>query len=235
MRDIATLEEDVHILNQIKELASRLSSHHQTLDDVVKDLTNGVSKQMLEKQNSDYALISLEMTITSDSLVHAATLGLNQEGVREVWVCNSDGYVGQVCVLSLLSEPTVMSCNGVCNARILAIASVPATCTMVYDRSRWKVPITENAAGVNDSSEEEEETECIDDDKGKDENRKRGNSLPKDDSHEKDDMDDKLPTMWLGTEDGCIHVYNGYDNIRTKKNKIKNSAYCFNPLYSILR
>ncbi|RWS31669.1 Rho guanine nucleotide exchange factor 17-like protein, partial [Leptotrombidium deliense] len=29
------------------------------------------------------------------------------------------------------------------------------------------------------------------------------------------------PTMWLGTEDGCIHVYNCYDNIRTKKNKIK--------------
>lgn len=28
-------------------------------------------------------------------------------------------------------------------------------------------------------------------------------------------------TMWLGTEDGCIHVYNCTDNIRTKKNKIK--------------
>lgn len=28
-------------------------------------------------------------------------------------------------------------------------------------------------------------------------------------------------TMWLGTEDGCIHVYNCNDNIRTKKNKVK--------------
>lgn len=28
-------------------------------------------------------------------------------------------------------------------------------------------------------------------------------------------------TMWLGTEDGCIHVYNCSDNIRIKKNKIK--------------
>ena len=27
--------------------------------------------------------------------------------------------------------------------------------------------------------------------------------------------------MWLGTEDGCIHVYNCTDNIRTKRNKIK--------------
>lgn len=45
---------------------------------------------------------------------------------KDVWVCNSDGYVGQVCVLSLQLEPTVTSCNGVCNARILCIASVPA-------------------------------------------------------------------------------------------------------------
>ncbi|XP_050674368.1 rho guanine nucleotide exchange factor 17 [Leptidea sinapis] len=29
------------------------------------------------------------------------------------------------------------------------------------------------------------------------------------------------PTMWLGTEDGCIHVYNCLDNIRIKKNKVK--------------
>lgn len=50
------------------------------------------------------------------------TLG---ENGKDVWVCNSDGYVGQVCVLSLSPEPTVTSCNGVCNARILCIASVP--------------------------------------------------------------------------------------------------------------
>lgn len=53
----------------------------------------------------------------------APTLGMN---VRDVWVCNSDGYVGQVCVLSLNPEPTVISCNGVCNARILCVASIPA-------------------------------------------------------------------------------------------------------------
>ena len=45
---------------------------------------------------------------------------------RDVWVCNSDGYVGQVCILSLEPEPTVTSCNGVCNAKILCITSVPA-------------------------------------------------------------------------------------------------------------
>ena len=56
----------------------------------------------------------------------APTLGLNAYSMRDVWVCNSDGYVGQVCVLSLQPEPTVISCNGVCNARILCIASIPA-------------------------------------------------------------------------------------------------------------
>lgn len=45
---------------------------------------------------------------------------------RDVWVCNSDGYVGQVCVLSLYPEPAVTSCNGVCNARILCVTSIPA-------------------------------------------------------------------------------------------------------------
>lgn len=52
----------------------------------------------------------------------APTLGSQ----HDVWVCNSDGYVGQVCVMSLEPEPTVTSCNGVCNARIMCIASVPA-------------------------------------------------------------------------------------------------------------
>ncbi|GFQ99566.1 rho guanine nucleotide exchange factor 17 [Trichonephila clavata] len=295
MRDIATLEEDIHILNQIKDLVGKLSSHHQALEDVVRDLTNGVSKQMLEKQNNDYSLISLEMTITTQERVEnltiqftsperravwsaafseakqrlvissgrklppelkkampirktraglqftcaAATLGCNQQGMREVWVCNSDGYVGQVCVLSLMPEPTVMSCNGVCNARILTIASIPAACTLVSEKSRWKAPAVDNAAGVSIEVEEVEEeageeagnngniqldSESSDDDddetesadEGKEE-RKRGSSIPR----EEDDMDNKQPTMWLGTEDGCIHVYNCNDNIRTKKNKIK--------------
>lgn len=52
----------------------------------------------------------------------APTLGSQ----KDVWVCNSDGYVGQVCVLSLFPEPTVVSCNGVCNARILCVTSIPA-------------------------------------------------------------------------------------------------------------
>lgn len=33
----------------------------------------------------------------------------------DVWVANSDGYVGQICILTLHPEPAITSCNGVCN------------------------------------------------------------------------------------------------------------------------
>lgn len=53
------------------------------------------------------------------------TLGPNQFGFKDVWICNSDGYVGQVCVLSMQPDPNVTSCNGVCNARILCVTAIP--------------------------------------------------------------------------------------------------------------
>lgn len=36
-----------------------------------------------------------------------------------------------------------------------------------------------------------------------------------------DDIEHLGATMWLGTEDGYIHVYSSTDNIRIKKNKMK--------------
>lgn len=36
-----------------------------------------------------------------------------------------------------------------------------------------------------------------------------------------EESDGQQSTMWLGTEDGCIHIYNSSDNIRIKKNKYK--------------
>lgn len=55
----------------------------------------------------------------------APTLSSCPEPTPEVWVCNSDGYVGQVCLLSLRSEPDVEACIAVCSARILCIGAVP--------------------------------------------------------------------------------------------------------------
>lgn len=48
-------------------------------------------------------------------------------GHRDVWVCNSDGFVGQVYVLSLHPQPNILSCTGVCNSRILCIEAIPGS------------------------------------------------------------------------------------------------------------
>ncbi|XP_055929410.1 rho guanine nucleotide exchange factor 17-like isoform X2 [Argiope bruennichi] len=307
MKDIEALDEDLNVLAHIRELVGKLTVPHQVLDDVVRDLSAGITKQILDKQNNDSSLITVELTVTTPEHVDnltiqfpsperravwsaafteaklklgrnlppelkkalpirktraglqftcaAATLGCNQQGLREVWVCNSDGYVGQVCVLSLLPEPTVMSCNGVCNARILTIVAVPATCSMISDKCSpvdQCSPVAEASGGISieveevveesnqeqtnngniqldsDSSDDEDNNEVPDDEKIKDEHRKRGNSIPREDGQ--DDMDYNQATMWLGTEDGFIHVYHSSDNIRTKKNKIKfqhnDSIHC---------
>lgn len=177
-----------------------------------------------------------------------ATLGLNEHGLRDVWVCNSDGYVGQVCVLSLQPEPTVMSCNGVCNARILCIASIPAASSLMMSlgRRRSLVPDTNALAGSDsqqgdvdvsqtqsangniqldsDSSDDEEEGEDEDEDVSVSQEEDKQGAPPQESAalkEEGEEADNHYPTMWLGTEDGCVHVYNCNDNIRIKKNKMK--------------
>lgn len=42
-----------------------------------------------------------------------------------VWVCNSDGYVGQVCLLSMIPEAQSKASLSVCQSRIACIAVVP--------------------------------------------------------------------------------------------------------------
>ncbi|XP_041850560.1 rho guanine nucleotide exchange factor 17-like [Melanotaenia boesemani] len=60
----------------------------------------------------------------------------------EVWVCNSDGYVGQVCLLNIKDEPTVEACIAVCSARIICIAAVPG----LKGRDRGSEPAHTSAA-----------------------------------------------------------------------------------------
>lgn len=214
----------------------------------------------------------------------AATLGAQ----KDVWVCNSDGYVGQVCVLSLSPEPTVTSCNGVCNARILCLASVPAFNRKLLNDSiatssssrkshggsslekKTSNVSTKSIAsndssscgGTNSSSGNEQRDIQLDSSSSSDDsdepeqnrplrrlNSAKANSTPQlstsapnsttdhtsqmtlDESSTVDNQQHQ-PTMWLGTEDGCIHVYNCTDNIRTKKNKIK--IQLVSAIYSIL-
>ncbi|XP_055604092.1 uncharacterized protein LOC129752331 [Uranotaenia lowii] len=185
---------------------------------------------------------------------------------RDVWVCNSDGYVGQVCVLSLVPEPTVTSCNGVCNARILCVASVPASedCSSSHRTNSINISVQDaivqpnsyasnsvvnssksrdkkssksrssnlekNSSNIqldSGSSSGESDTESHQDRAVSPSSEKASSTLaPTAISHRhqesnSEESDGQQSTMWLGTEDGCIHVYNCTDNIRIKKNKIK--------------
>ncbi|XP_029163025.1 rho guanine nucleotide exchange factor 17 isoform X4 [Nylanderia fulva] len=175
----------------------------------------------------------------------AAPTLVNGQGSKDVWVCNSDGYVGQVCVLSLSPEPPqVTMCNGVCNARILCVAGIPActpgsnSCTsnnspFINSKSGISISVQDvDASGGNiqlDSSSSSDDSDSDDipcADTGSVTLSGDVSSIDNTTAEE----DANQPTMWLGTEDGCIHVYNCNDNIRIKKNKVKiqhgSSVHC---------
>ncbi|GFO47662.1 rho guanine nucleotide exchange factor 17 [Plakobranchus ocellatus] len=266
--------------------------------------------------------------------------GVNQIGYRDVWVCNSDGYVGHMCLLSLQPEPIVTLNTPVpgCNARILCICAVPAFGGAFRRRTSQKgsrnnnrdstlgpqIPegprinvekaedeedqpaetleqqqqqlypntnikrtsspatvfttnvssstspssttiITEEAAGssgsgANDGSESfHEEGYQSDSDSSEDDEEpvsfiNRSDELYVGELQSDDDVpkrkvseltesspdpittsgnwdqDPSKSTMWLGTEDGCIHIFQSCDNIKTTKNKLKiqhgSPVYC---------
>lgn len=197
----------------------------------------------------------------------AATLGVQ----KDVWVCNSDGYVGQVCVLSLNQpEPTVTSCNGVCNARILCVTSVPgnpndfqssstnnlnSSIIAAEDRSSFlsisnSSSISNKTMSLKSSSTQSDSNIQLDSSSSSDsepeassattvtvQDRSVSPSIISNASSQQHQQQlsttlDDESQMWLGTEDGYIHVYNCTDNIRIKKNKIKIQHV--SAVYSIL-
>ncbi|KAM9853452.1 rho guanine nucleotide exchange factor 17 [Aulostomus maculatus] len=230
----------------------------------------------------------------------------------EVWVCNSDGYVGQVCLLNIKDEPTVEACIAVCSARIICIAAVPG----LKGRERGPDPappplapghtqqqlhisishssleLTEQPPGAElvpfDSDDTDDEDSpspsstlqsqashsTISSSYGNDEGPGSKDLVAETTSSEEEQefpvassygapgmlgvgggnrahtespmdgramrrssrgsftrasLEDLLSidpeayqsSVWLGTEDGCIHVYQSSDNIRNRKNSMK--------------
>ncbi|XP_055333318.1 uncharacterized protein LOC129584915 [Paramacrobiotus metropolitanus] len=177
----------------------------------------------------------------------AATTDLNACDLRDVWVCNSDGYVGQICVLSMQPEPALTSCITACGCKITCIASVPASTGLSKGsviNSRNTSPVSDHSSSGDthnpptlnlelDSDDSTDEDASIDD-----HSRSLPNSdkdsflLMSEDDHEQLLMsvagksqnpvpDPSQGTMWIGTEDGCILVYYCNDNIRIKKPRLK--------------
>uniref|UniRef100_A0AAV2IYE1 Rho guanine nucleotide exchange factor 17 n=1 Tax=Knipowitschia caucasica TaxID=637954 RepID=A0AAV2IYE1_KNICA len=244
----------------------------------------------------------------------------------EVWVCNSDGYVGQVCLLNIKDEPTVEACIAVCSARIICIAAVPGLTAREQVSARTQLPtipsqsqqqlhisisrssleVTEPPTGPRtelvpfDSDDTDDEDSpspsstlqsqashsTISSSYGIDEGTSSkdmaaettsseeeqefpsagsyvssgtlgvgGGSRPQAESpmdgramrrssrgsFTRASLEDLLSidpeayksSVWLGTEDGCIHVYQSSDNIRNRKNsmKIQHSASILCILY----
>ncbi|CAG00915.1 unnamed protein product [Tetraodon nigroviridis] len=234
----------------------------------------------------------------------------------EVWVCNSDGYVGQVCLLNIKDEPMVEACIAVCSARIICIAAVPGlkgrdyvsesslTATSAAPEqtqqqlhiaiSHSSLELAEQSSGpraelgpfdsddtddedspspsstlqsqashstissnygndegqcpkdmVTETTSSEEEQEfpvtssygapgmlgmgggnCVHTENPMDGRAMRRSSRG---SFTRASLEDLLSidpeayqsSVWLGTEDGCIHVYQSSDNIRNRKNSMK--------------
>nr|XP_014432864.1 rho guanine nucleotide exchange factor 17 isoform X1 [Pelodiscus sinensis] len=238
------------------------------------------------------------------------------ENAYEVWVCNSDGYVGQVCLLSIKKEPSVEACIAVCSARILCIAAVPGLKRSYRERpeslvsptsepapsalddsgpqqclhisisgssielsepmdsanrelmpfdsddtddesspspsgtlqsqashstisssfGNEELPSSKDVAAETTSSEEEQEPGFLPISNTFSQNRNSespvdGRAMRRSSrgSFTRGSLEDLLSidpeayqsSMWLGTEDGCIHVYQSSDNIRNRKNSMK--------------
>ncbi|KAJ6636760.1 Rho guanine nucleotide exchange factor 17 [Pseudolycoriella hygida] len=241
-KEIDNLSKDLTKLGQIMDIASSLRIPNHQLEEIVRDLQKEVQRQLSDRQSNDTQLNILELALKTANGVQissmekypvpefiscipirktraglqftcaAPTLGTQ----KDVWVCNSDGYVGQVCVLSLFPEPTVVSCNGVCNARILCVTSIPANVEASSSTSSFvSISIEDttrhlSACSNTNSKKSDKCSESILDsssssDSETDLQEKR---IPTTSNRsDQTQSDEQQSTMWLGTEDGCIHVY----------------------------
>eukprot|EP00111_Clytia_hemisphaerica_P007124 TCONS_00020705-protein len=69
----------------------------------------------------------MQFTCAAPSYINSFTGASTEENRMpgDVWVCNSDGYVGQVCLLSMIPGVQSKASLSVCSARIVCIAVIP--------------------------------------------------------------------------------------------------------------
>ncbi|KAM4795072.1 rho guanine nucleotide exchange factor 17 [Rhinophrynus dorsalis] len=297
----------------IFEFSNPDARHHfeQAFEDAKKKLAS--SKNRLDPEF--LKAIPIMKTRSGMQFSCASPTHSSLDNVHEVWVCNSDGYVGQVCLLSIRNEPTVEACIAVCSARILCIASVPGLKRNYRDRpvalvsqasetippaldetasqqclhisisgsslelsehtdsaSRDLVPFDsddtddESSPSPSGTLQSQASRSTISSSFGNEEMPSAKDTTAETTSSEEEqesgflpipstfnqNRDSESPTegpavrrssrgsfnrgsledlsidpeayqssMWLGTEDGCIHVYQSSDNIRNRKNSMK--------------
>ncbi|GFU48949.1 rho guanine nucleotide exchange factor 17 [Nephila pilipes] len=149
----------------------------------------------------------------------AAVVDSCQNGLPDLWICSSDGYVGQVSVLTFQNEPVIISAVNICNARILCIAAVPGvnSGSLLVRRRSTLVPYLPGfkyeRLGKSDKDQGKIKTFPLDSDS-------EDEFIDATDDFANDDANTLQPTMWLGTEDGCIYVFNCTD-IRLQRPKLR--------------
>ncbi|KAK3099343.1 hypothetical protein FSP39_002973 [Pinctada imbricata] len=275
---LVTTQERIYPLEVSFNSAEKRSQWESTFYDAKQKLA------MMSDKRAPEFLQALPITKTRAGMQFSCAApidGLNAKGHRDVWVCNSDGYVGHMCLLSLQPEPIVTLNTPVpgCNARILCICAVPAYSGTFRRKSSAK---KNNRGGVSREGPQIQIEEV--EDTGTEEEEELSNNEDNEDGYQTDsessgeesesmedvtaedgevnanvedpgieikplnvseitqstpdsitcsgnwNQDPHKSTMWLGTEDGCIHIFQSTDNIKTTKNKLKihheSPVYC---------
>lgn len=65
MIEVDNLTEDISTLNQISELSWSLHCNHSQLDEIIKEMSSTLSKQLSDQQNSDSQLSGLDLTLNT--------------------------------------------------------------------------------------------------------------------------------------------------------------------------
>ncbi|XP_065352362.1 rho guanine nucleotide exchange factor 17-like isoform X3 [Cloeon dipterum] len=86
------------------------------------------AKQKLDQKFSPQFLypVTIRKTRSGLQFTCAAATAEPIHNERDIWICNSDGYVGQICILQLGEEPKILSTNEICESRILCITAATA-------------------------------------------------------------------------------------------------------------
>ncbi|ELU16927.1 hypothetical protein CAPTEDRAFT_222014 [Capitella teleta] len=119
--------------------------------------------------------------------------GMNAQHERDVWVCNSDGYVGHMCLLSLQPEPIVTLNTPLpgCNSRILCICAVPGQPTIKRRGSGRRHGVTQiQAPNIHLDDVIRLKRDDEDDDESKKKTKKPKGGAEKDASSDSDSSDE---------------------------------------------
>uniref|UniRef100_A0A336LAB1 CSON006212 protein n=1 Tax=Culicoides sonorensis TaxID=179676 RepID=A0A336LAB1_CULSO len=256
MKEIEQLTEDCNKLQQISELTVSLRCQHQVLEDTIRDLQREIQRQLNDRQSNDSQLSQLELTLNSPTGAQTMTVVFSKPEKRTQWE-ETFTDAKQKLATSVEKHPTPEFISSVPIRKTRAVM-VMLDNISIEDAAQQLKKLQLNNKTQQSTDEDDtdnvqlESSSSSDDSEGENScDKSTNNQTPAQSDpivipqHQQQDSigsnsglgdesenNQNQSTMWLGTEDGCIHVYNCTDNIRIKKNKIKIQHV--SAVYSIL-